>query len=527
VAYALNSLLRNLIAGLRTALFLPVTRFAFRVDLAQLVLLFLFSAALDLARDALRTGPDRVFSLLGAGSELSSGGILLLIAAILALLFRQRSIALTLPVIVLASLPIVQVALEVPSAFRGFELPQRYERIAGDILLVWAVIVLIRCAALSLDLRGVRRIAAALGAGALLALPIWFSTLLAPNDPWFLKSPGDAVEGVDAGAEPVLATQAFLLDQLLDKLEDERPGITDLYFVGFAPYGAQDVFRKDVEAARDVMDEKWGTKGRSIVLVNNPQTLLTAPFATITNLRETLNEIGGAIDADNDVVMVYLVSHGTPEFHLSASQPPLTLVELTPAGLRQMLDDAGIKWRIVVVSACFSGGYIEPLKDDQTIVITASRADRISFGCGNRSDATFFGEAFFQQGMATSDSIPAAFDVAKKRVDERERAEGYSPPSDPQVWVGPQMEEKLKTLRTKGQSGGVTAALPQHSDMRQYAALHDNGTSRRNHPCVACLRPSRPRSVFSSSPRLRSRRRLKSPSSRSASAARRCSTTCR
>ncbi|MEP7275410.1 MAG: C13 family peptidase [Betaproteobacteria bacterium] len=460
MSYALNSLLRNLLAGLRVAFLLPVTRFAFRIDLAQLVLLFVTSAVLDMVRDALRAGPDRVFSLLGAGSEFFGGGVLLFIAALLALLFRQRAVALSLPVMVLASLPAVQVALELPSAFRALGMPGRYDQIAGNVLLVWAVVVLIRCAALALDTRGARRMVASLASGLLLASPIWFSSALAPNDPWFVKAPDpEAVTGVDAGAEPVLATQSFLLDQLLGKLEDERPGITDLYFVGFAPYGAQDVFRKDVEAARDVMDERWGTKGRSIVLLNNPQTLLTAPFATITNLRETLNEIGAAIDADNDVVMVYLASHGSPDFRLAASQPPLTLVELTPSGLRQMLDDANIKWRIVVVSACFSGGYIEPLKDDHTIVITAARSDRISFGCGDRSDATFFGEAFFQKGMATADTITAAFDAATKGVAARERAEGYAPPSEPQVWVGPDMAEKLKTLRTKGQTGGVSASL--------------------------------------------------------------------
>ena len=453
--YAVASLVRNLVAGLRVALFLPVSRLAFRLDLTQLLLLFVVSALLDMARDALRAGPDRVFSLLGAGSEFFSAGVLLAIAALIALAFRQRRIALSLPVIVLASLPAVQVALELPSAL-AFALPPREERILGDVLLVWAVVVLIRCAALVLDVRRGRRIVAALASGFLLATPIWFSPALSPNDPWFVQAPQEQ-DGVNAGAEPVLATQAFLLDQLLGKLEDERPGVTDLYFVGFAPYGTQDVFRKDVEAARDVMDERWGTKGRSIVLVNNPQTLLTAPFATITNLRETLNEIGATIDPDNDVVMVYLASHGTRDFKLAAAQPPLTLVPLTPAGLRQMLDDAQIKWRIVVVSACFSGGYIAPLQDDQTIVITAARNDRISFGCGERSDATFFGEAFFQQGLATTDTLEAAFDIAKKRVDERERAAGYAPPSEPQMWIGPAMAEKLKTLRKKGQGGGVTA----------------------------------------------------------------------
>ena len=45
-------------------------------------------------------------------------------------------------------------------------------------------------------------------------------------------------------------------------------------------------------AAQTVMDERWGTKGRSVSLINNPRTLLEAPAATVTNLRETLNEIG-------------------------------------------------------------------------------------------------------------------------------------------------------------------------------------------------------------------------------------------
>ena len=121
MAYALNSLLRNLLAGLRVAFFLPVTRFAFRVDLVQLVLLFVVSAALDVARDALRAGPERVFSLFGAGNEFFSAGVLLFIAAMLALLLRQRSIAPTLPLIVLASLPAVQVALE-PFVFDVFDL---------------------------------------------------------------------------------------------------------------------------------------------------------------------------------------------------------------------------------------------------------------------------------------------------------------------------------------------------------------------------------------------------------------------
>ncbi len=294
--------------------------------------------------------------------------------------------------------------------------------------------------------------------GLVLAAPIFLTNGLAPNDPWWRDQAGpvEMPEGMSAGSEAVLASQNVLLDHVLSNLADERPGMADLYFVGFAPYSREDVFRKDVEAAQRVMDERWGTTDRSVLLINNPQTLLTVPFATITNLREALNEIGAAMNTDDDVVMVYLSSHGTRDFRLSASQPPLSLVELSPPGLRQLLDDAGIKWRIVVVSACYSGGYIKPLQDENTLIITASRADRTSFGCGEQSASTFFGEAFFQKGMASADTLAAAFQIAKVRVAEREREGGYSPPSEPQWWIGPAMEEKLAGLR---RGGGATNGI--------------------------------------------------------------------
>ena len=61
---AISSLYRNLLAGLRLSLFLPVTRLEFRIDLVQLLLLFVLSALIDVAGDWSRTGPPREFSLL-------------------------------------------------------------------------------------------------------------------------------------------------------------------------------------------------------------------------------------------------------------------------------------------------------------------------------------------------------------------------------------------------------------------------------------------------------------------------------
>ena len=98
-----------------------------------------------------------------------------------------------------------------------------------------------------------------------------------------------------------------------------------------------------------------------------------------------------------------ITAHGDREHRLSASQPPLALASLTPTALARMLQDCGVKWRVIVVSACYAGGFIEPLRDDNTIVITAAAADRTSFGCEPGRDFTYFGEAYFRDALAGRD----------------------------------------------------------------------------------------------------------------------------
>ena len=108
-----------------------------------------------------------------------------------------------------------------------------------------------------------------------------------------------------------------------------------------------------------------------------------------------------------------------------------------------MLQDAGVKWRVIVVSACYSGGFIEPLRDDNTIVITASSAERSSFGCEAGRDFTYFGEAYFRDALARTKSFTRAFELARSIISEREAKEKLEP-SLPQMWVGRAIAERLK-----------------------------------------------------------------------------------
>ncbi len=444
---------RNLVAGFRLAFGLPVSLLSFRVSVRQLLLLLALGVLIGATNDYVRAGPQPLLSVHAIVFEGFDVAVLLLIAAALAAAYRQPHLRLALPVIVAASDPalgVVNLLLSLPGNQGGL-FGYSIQWAGFWLLMAWIAFIYWRAVAIALTPRQPRFWLRSLAGAALLVagvpLAIW------ANQPWFSAMPEPAAQQARRYANPatedVLIKQPQLLYEALTELDD-------LYFVGFAPYSAEDVFRKDIEVAHQLFDDRFDTDGRSVVLINNPATMLDTPFATVSNLRATLSEIGDIINPDEDVVMVYLSSHGTRDHKLSIEFPPLQLDSLPPETLKQLLDDAGIKWRIIVVSACYSGGFIDPLKDDHTLIMTASAANRTSFGCGTESDATYFGDALFQHALRFEDSFVKAFEQAKKQITERERSEKREA-SNPQIFVGEQMGKKLPKFEAelrKRRTGG-------------------------------------------------------------------------
>ena len=443
---------RNLLSGGLMVFGQRATRLSFRVNVPQLIALFVVSALLDIALDFVRQGGGAVFTSYGLVGEAFYGAILMVFAALLALAFRQPAYALALPVVLLAGeWPLMVVRMGVELAFGEDRSLFGSAVRAEQALLLWTFFWLWRSAATALAPRRPYFWLRSLFAGALLATPLWFGSILLPDAQWWETPEAALARSADYPspvAEEVLVKQPELLYDALASLDEGRDDETDLYFVGFASYAQEDVFRKDIETARDLFDDRFDTDGRSVLLVNNPRTVLEEPFATVSNLRATLSVIGDLIDRDKDVVMVYLSSHGSRDHKLAVEFPPLELESLTPDALKQMLDDAGIKWRIIVVSACYSGAFIDALKDDYTLVMTASAADRTSFGCGSESDATYFGDALFGHALRTEDSFVKAFQKARERIAVREKSE-HRRASEPQMYVGTEMAAKLPKLEAE------------------------------------------------------------------------------
>ena len=247
--------------------------------------------------------------------------------------------------------------------------------------------------------------------------------------------------------EQVYYAQFRLMSRATRALAEQRPGVADLYFVGFAGDAHQDVFLREIRSVRTLFDERFDTRGRSITLVNNRATAAAEPLASTHNLLAALHQVGARMDPDEDVLFLYLTSHGIPGV-LEVQFEPLQLNDLTAAALRKMLDDTGIKWRVIVVSACYSGSFIAPLKTDTSLIVTAARADRVSFGCSHENDFTYFGRAYFDEALRQTYSFVEAHDAASKTVGRWETDENLKP-SLPQIHVGAAIRPKLEEVEQR------------------------------------------------------------------------------
>jgi len=258
---------------------------------------------------------------------------------------------------------------------------------------------------------------------------------------------GEIYEGefVDGVYQPLIE-QRRLLDAALAALQPGRAGTIELYLLAVGGDGTQEVFRREVEFVRRQFDERYGTKNRSLALANSRTPAM--PLASVGNIGEALTTLAARMNLDEDILFLFLTSHGTAQHDLKLQQPPsssnMALRDLPANELGRMLRTSGIRWKVVVVSACYSGGFIDALRDDSTLIITAARADRTSFGCADENDFTYFGRAFFKEALPSSGSFRDAFEKADALVGEWERRDlPKEPRSLPQMHTTPAIDAQL------------------------------------------------------------------------------------
>jgi hypothetical protein len=261
--------------------------------------------------------------------------------------------------------------------------------------------------------------------------------------------------------EDASAAEALFYDQpariagVVARVTPSEPGVPRAYFVGFAGDADPEVFSRETQYARQAFAGRFGSADRSVLLINDAGDRDTWPLASLSGLEQTLKLLATRMDPSQDVLVLFLTSHGS-EDGLEVRNGSLPLAQIDPGDLRDALDESGIRWRVVVVSACYAGVFIEPLKSETTAIITAADSTHSSFGCQEDRELTWFGEAFLKDSLPNSASLEAAFANAASLIRQREEAE-HEVHSNPQLFVGPLMRAKLRELESPRAGAGHAA----------------------------------------------------------------------
>jgi hypothetical protein len=205
--------------------------------------------------------------------------------------------------------------------------------------------------------------------------------------------------------------------------------------VSFGLFGDQGVFRSEATGAARIVAGRFGN-GPVDVQYNSKK----GGRATIQALAASLQAAASGMDAENDVLFVILTSHGSPD-GLAVKAGRLTQT-LTPSTLADMLGRTGVRHKVVVISACYSGVFIPRLANPDVLVITAADADHPSFGCEDKARWTYFGDAFFNVALRRAKSLKEAFVAARAHVRKRELRERFEP-SNPLMAGGANVQPLL------------------------------------------------------------------------------------
>lgn len=444
-----------IVEGLRSAFLLP-PRVAGQPTPVQLVALLLLSSALGLAAARLEIVDSAAFNVFGwLGPWWFVGAVALLVWALTWDLPAQpgklAGLGSWLALWTVASVPASLVG-DAVLALRAREwMPAALE---SSLPFAWGLWLMLAAWLVAVPVvlghrfgMGAPRLAILVAA--LLAMS-WVMATHFDYRPWYSDAPYEETEPRFSISQESFEAQQAAWNKAVAALAPQREGVRDVYGLVFAPYADEDVFLREGRMVAEVLAQRFDAQGRVLHLANHASTSETLPWATPLNLQRAVEAIAQRMDREHDVLVVYLTSHGARNFRLAARHWPLKVEDLTPAELRRVLDDAGVRHRVIGVSACYSGGWVGPLAGEHTLVMTAADPEHTSYGCGRRSELTFFGRALFDEQLRSTHSFEKAFAAAvpiiQKREEEAGKKDGFS---NPQISVGPAIRPVLQEVERR------------------------------------------------------------------------------
>ncbi len=243
-----------------------------------------------------------------------------------------------------------------------------------------------------------------------------------------------------------LLEQRRRLDAALAAIAPQRAGQVDAYVVSIA-LDSDPVFAREAREVGKVLERRYNADGRTLVLAGPDEADDGLPRGSIKALLISLASLAERMDPAEDVLVLYSTSHGLPQglaYHYGDDGYGI----LSPALLKDTLEELGIEKRLLLISACYSGIFVPELASDDTAIITASASNRTSFGCQPDNDWTFFGDALLNRAMRKPQSLLLAHREATLSIADWE-SRMRLPASLPQARIGNSAQSWLAAIEAR------------------------------------------------------------------------------
>ncbi len=231
------------------------------------------------------------------------------------------------------------------------------------------------------------------------------------------------------------------LGAAIASLKPERKRQMDA-FVLVVGLDADPVFGKEAAEAAKVLSRRYNAVGHTILLSSGSAT---AAAGSPANLAASLAAISARMDKSQDVLVLYATAHGGPGIGIVYKEGNKSYGMIAPERLASLLEEVGIKRRVILVSACFSGEFLSVMANPDSAIVTAAADDRTSFGCAPGNDWTYFGDALINNAMRKPSQFQPATEEAFKLISEWEFAKSLTP-SSPRFFIGDQAKIWLAEL---------------------------------------------------------------------------------
>jgi hypothetical protein len=229
-----------------------------------------------------------------------------------------------------------------------------------------------------------------------------------------------------------------------------RAGVVDAYVLAVG-LDADPVFTREASEASKVLMRRYDAAGRGLLLATGSSTQASG---SPSNIALGLAAIAQQMDKAEDVLILFATAHGAPGVGVVHKEGDKSYGMMAPQRLAILLDELGIKRRMIIVSACFSGQFVGSLATSDTVVITAADDDRTSFGCEPGNDWTFFGDALINNAMRQDKGLDSATAEAFALINEWEFTRGLTS-SKPRLFIGDGARGWLTKLEARTPKGST------------------------------------------------------------------------